>query len=256
MEMSLAMAEAERDASEDIAAVPEVIDEASVLAALRTVSIPHNEDRKNVKSSEDAVVRSLTLGALSRSNAAARVSQWGRRRPRLTRLLAEWGARILPPDFPFASIQLNSDYASAMHVDSSNDGPSAIVAIGDFTNGELWTHDRGVLPCKSEVRLFNGNQPHCTLPFAGERFSLIFFSSSGHDRMAPRDAAQLRALGFSRLPAHILSHKSAPRRRDVVARVFWSPRRARSRTKRRVSGTARPSSPRRTWSTRTNSAFT
>ena len=71
-----------------------------------------------------------------------------------------------------------------MHCDRSNDGPSAIVALGDFSGGQLWTADRGVLPCRREVRLFNGNQPHCTLPFKGERYSLIYFSSSGHDRMA------------------------------------------------------------------------
>ena len=63
-----------------------------------------------------------------------------------------------------------------MHTDKSNDGPSAIIALGEFTGGELWTADRGVLPCSNELRLFNGNQPHCTLPFKGERYSLIYFS--------------------------------------------------------------------------------
>ena len=206
-QMDLNDAEREREPSEDIDEVPSgVITADQVLAALRSVDVPHNEDRKNVKSDESALVRSLTLGALSRSHAPARVSAWARRRPRLARLLATYGCQQLPAGFPFASIQLNSDYASAMHCDRSNDGPSAIIALGDFQHGELWSYDRGVLPCKGEVKLFNGNQPHCTLPFKGERFSLIFFSSSGHDRMAPKEAMWLEALGFARLPTGTLSH--------------------------------------------------
>ena len=205
--MDLNDAEREREPIEDIDEVPPgIITADQVLAALRSVDVPHNEDRKNVKSDESALVRSLTLGALSRSHAPARVSAWARRRPRLARLLATYGCQQLPAGFPFASIQLNSDYASAMHCDRSNDGPSAIIALGDFEHGELWSYDRGVLPCKGEVKLFNGNQPHCTLPFKGERFSLIFFSSSGHDRMAPKEAMWLEALGFARLPTGTLSH--------------------------------------------------
>ena len=41
------------------------------------------------------------------------------------------------------------------------------------------------MPCKGQLQLFNGNQPHATLPIVGkgERYSLIFFSTSGHDRL-------------------------------------------------------------------------
>lgn len=207
---ALAWAERERSAPDDLDEVPADITAETVLACLRSCEVQENEDRKNVRTDEDVAVRSITLGALSRSHAPARPSTWTRRQPRLARLLAEFGKSVLPAGFPFASIQLNFAYASAMHCDRSNDGPSAIIAIGDFTGGELWTADRGVLPCRNECRLFNGNQPHCTLPFKGERYSLIYFSSSGHDRMAPQHVAQCEALGFTRLPTGPLAHVYRP----------------------------------------------
>ena len=205
-----AWAERERDKEHDLDEVPSEVTAETVLACLRRCEVQENEDRKNVRTDEDVAVRSITLGALSRSHAPARPSGWTRRQPRLARLLAEFGDKILPEGFPFASIQLNYAYASAMHTDKSNDGPSAIIALGEFTGGELWTADRGVLPCRNELRLFNGNQPHCTLPFKGERYSLIYFSSSGHDRMAPKDVQQCEALGFCRLPTAPLSHVYRP----------------------------------------------
>ncbi len=205
-----AWAERERDKDHDLEEVPSEVTAETVLECLRKCEVQENEDRKNVRTDEDVAVRSITLGALSRSHAPARPSGWTRRQPRLARLLAEFGDKILPEGFPFASIQLNYAYASAMHTDKSNDGPSAIIALGEFTGGELWTADRGVLPCRNELRLFNGNQPHCTLPFKGERYSLIYFSSSGHDRMAPKDVQQCEALGFCRLPTAPLSHVYRP----------------------------------------------
>ena len=205
-----AWAERERDKDHDLDDVPSEVTAETVLECLRKCEVQENEDRKNVRTDEDVAVRSITLGALSRSHAPARPSGWTRRQPRLARLLAEFGDKILPEGFPFASIQLNYAYASAMHTDKSNDGPSAIIALGEFTGGELWTADRGVLPCRNELRLFNGNQPHCTLPFKGERYSLIYFSSSGHDRMAPKDVQQCEALGFCRLPTAPLSHVYRP----------------------------------------------
>ncbi len=68
-----------------------------------------------------------------------------------------------------------------MHCDCANVGASAIVALGDFEGGNLWTHDRGLLRLDGErrgnVALFNGNMPHMTMPFTGERYSLLHFLS-------------------------------------------------------------------------------
>ena len=47
---------------------------------------------------------------------------------------------------------------------------------------------------------FDGNLPHCTLAFAGTRFSLIYYSQLSHRQLQPADRAYLEVeLGF-RLP--------------------------------------------------------
>ena len=48
-------------------------------------------------------------------------------------------------------VQVNKNYASALHVDKNNRGPSLIVALGDFEGGELWTYDQGPLVVKNKV---------------------------------------------------------------------------------------------------------
>mmetsp|Transcript_7548 Transcript_7548/g.11309 ORF Transcript_7548/g.11309 Transcript_7548/m.11309 type:complete len:977 (+) Transcript_7548:51-2981(+) len=210
VEKLVARSELERNPREDIEQVPEKINETIVLEALQSIEVPVNENRQNVKINLDEEIRSCTFGALARSNSPARISEMSRHRPRLTHLLARFGKEIAcPANFPFTSIQLNKNYASAMHCDSSNDGPSCIYALGDFVGGELWTLDRGIVLPRGDAsandRVFNGNQPHCTLAFRGERYSLIFFSTAGHDRMNPQDAQVLDVLGF-RLPPKRLTH--------------------------------------------------
>ena len=74
LSMDLTVAECERCAAEDIECVPDVVTGESVLECLRSIVVPHNEDRKNVKGEDTEWVRSITLGALSRSHAPARVS--------------------------------------------------------------------------------------------------------------------------------------------------------------------------------------
>ena len=39
------------------------------------------------------------------------------------------------------TVQLNSKYSAYLHVDKNNSGPSAIVALGPFSRGDLWVHD-------------------------------------------------------------------------------------------------------------------
>ena len=76
--------EDERIAAEDLEHVPDVADEETVLAVLRSIEIPVNrpEERNNVKSHSKEEIRSVCIGALSRSNVAAKPSQAVRRRPR------------------------------------------------------------------------------------------------------------------------------------------------------------------------------
>eukprot|EP00439_Symbiodinium_sp_Y106_P086235 s163_g32.t1 len=103
-------------------------------------------------------------------------------------------------------IQLNKNYNARLHVDKNNSGPSWIVALGEFSGGELWVYDPDV-PEKECVRLrltaplrgyahlkvgqmlpgrahciknrwlrFDGRCPHAALGFEGTRMSLVYFS--------------------------------------------------------------------------------
>jgi hypothetical protein len=106
---------------------------------------------------------------------------------------------ITGPDFKFTSIQVNKNSTSKLHVDGANLGPSMIVGVGDCMylrgmtcgflmvnfgltrnnllfavtatdeDGGLWTQPDGELDCRHSWQEFDGNLPHCTLPFTGAR---------------------------------------------------------------------------------------
>jgi hypothetical protein len=145
---------------QDLEGPPASITAETVLECLRTIEVPLNVTRLNVRPVKNVAIRSATFGLVPlRGSAAARISQQTVARPVLARLLGNFGRSVLPADFCFTSISLNAHYGSAMHVDASNDGPSAIIALGDFndTGGQLWAMDRGVLPsvtCRSGPREF------------------------------------------------------------------------------------------------------
>ena len=75
---------------------------------------------------------------------------------------------LLPSSFKFTSIQLNHNFASALHVDDYNSGPSYIVGLGTYEGGELWTLEHGPLDCHHRFCHYDGTEPHATLPFTGE----------------------------------------------------------------------------------------
>ena len=76
----------------------------------------------------------------------------------------------------FGSIQINKNYRSAMHLDKNNLGPSYIMGLGDYTEGKLWGLHMGAVDVKEQWVQFDGNIAHCTLPFSGTRYSLIYFT--------------------------------------------------------------------------------
>ena len=80
------------------------------------------------------------------------------------------------PDFKFTSIQVNKNYLSALHVDSNNMGPSFIVGLGNYVGGTVWQQGSGACDCKNNFVDMDGNVPHATLPFAGTRYTLVYFS--------------------------------------------------------------------------------
>lgn len=61
-------------------------------------------------------------------------------------------------------------------MDRYNLGPSYIIALGDFScdGGQLWAHDLGLCDIRGRFQCFDGNIPHCTVPWKdGRRYSLV-----------------------------------------------------------------------------------
>lgn len=122
------------------------------------------------------------------------------RYPELAQLLCQY-MRQHRPKFKFTSIMVNKG-TSALHVDKINCGPSYIVSLGRHTGGELWQYVDAkagqILKIKGNLTLTNGLLPHMTMPFQGERFSLVFFSNKGDRKGAPKtDKRFLETLGFN-----------------------------------------------------------
>eukprot|EP00928_Gymnodinium_smaydae_P033559 TRINITY_DN24006_c1_g4_i1.p1 TRINITY_DN24006_c1_g4~~TRINITY_DN24006_c1_g4_i1.p1 ORF type:complete len:1020 (-),score=170.63 TRINITY_DN24006_c1_g4_i1:214-3216(-) len=95
--------------------------------------------------------------------------------------------RLLRPDRPPSStLAINKRAQFLPHVDSgagAGQGISLIVGLGDYSGGELVVegipHDIRYKPLD-----FNGwTQRHWTLPFDGERFSLVWFTPLGCENM-------------------------------------------------------------------------
>jgi hypothetical protein len=121
-------------------------------------------------------------------------------RPELSRLLVRF-VRERYPDFRFSSIQVNKG-SSALHVDTLNHGPSLIVALGEHVGGDLWQFPGTRLKIRNRIQVCDGRLPHITLPYEGERYSLVFFNMKNVSRPGPSaDRLRiLRACGFRRPP--------------------------------------------------------
>lgn len=91
--------------------------------------------------------------------------------------------RVLKPDRPPSStIAVNKKAQFLPHVDSgagAGQGISLIVGLGDYSGGELMVegapHDIRYAP----LEFCGWTQRHWTLPFQGERFSLVWFTPLG-----------------------------------------------------------------------------
>eukprot|EP01048_Picozoa_sp_COSAG05_P012980 COSAG05_NODE_1341_length_5140_cov_4.176949_6_plen_517_part_00 len=151
-----------------------------VYKALESVQIPVNTSRLNVKMRADQVISGMCLGVVNARANGIVVSSFALDRPRLTELLARFAKQYVP-DFKFTSIQVNKNYMSAMHCDKNNLGNSYIVGVGDYTDGALWVHEKNDVQCHNKWVQFDGNIPHCTLPYTGTRYTLIYFSNQSYD---------------------------------------------------------------------------
>ena len=126
------------------------------------------------------------------------------------RLIAECGSagKQNCPGFNFTSIQVNKNYQSGLHVDRNNLGKSMIVGLGDYKDGGLWVHMKGEVDLRKTWYEFDGNVPHCTLPYSGTRYTLIYFIQQSYRKLGRirkdknQDKRLLESLGFE-LPTNV-----------------------------------------------------
>lgn len=104
--------------------------------------------------------------------------------PELMKAAFELEIALCPSREPSSTIAINRNAQFRPHVDvgaGTGQSRSLIVGLGDYVGGELMvegmSHDIRYKPLE-----FNGwKQRHWTLPFYGERYSLVFFTPKGCD---------------------------------------------------------------------------
>jgi len=204
------------------------VTDADVVEVLQIWGFPDNDTRLNVLPEGVKTIHSDTLGVLRMRDGTYRIFDPTTRYEHVTRLICTWfntskGPGI-PDDFGYTGININHNYAGRRHRDANNEGPSSIKAIGKFTGGKLDYFPKDVkkpgrcdvadLDPKDSVALnlskdfvmFNGNNAHGVQPFAGERFSLVFFTTAKFFKVKEREREALAKVGF-RLPTEATTER-------------------------------------------------
>lgn len=176
------------------------LEHVSLLAALEATSFGKNKrpglERGMGNSKDTRENRGLVLGAIKAFGIGIRPAKATRANEGLARNICT-AIKQARPDFPFTSIQVNKNSASALHVDSSNMGPSVIHGLGNYDGGDLYVHGRGRLNVCGKWVTFDGNIPHLTCPFTGRRYTIILFVHQSYKLLPKADATYLRQLGFN-----------------------------------------------------------
>mmetsp|Transcript_20218 Transcript_20218/g.56923 ORF Transcript_20218/g.56923 Transcript_20218/m.56923 type:complete len:502 (+) Transcript_20218:77-1582(+) len=190
-----------------------MITDEEVLLTLKRWPFFRNPWRKNVMQPGKTWVFSDTLGLLRDRQGDVHLTAPTRRYPQVAELLSRWLTDRLPEEtknFTFTSMNVNCNYAAAIHRDNGNFGPSFIKAFGEFSGGTLnyWPEDTGGglqgLPKSGKtsfdltrgLALFNGNCAHSVEPFNGSRYSIVYFTVGCHASVKADDRKKLHALGL------------------------------------------------------------
>jgi len=209
---------AQKDAKERLEAADRagrIISDDDVLKVLEKWSFMKNSSRVNVMQKDQVWVYSDTLGELRDRAGDVHLTAATRRYPQVSEIFARWLTDRLPEEckgFKFTSMNVNCNYAAALHRDAGNFGPSFIRAFGDFTGGELnyWPEDEGgpltnagITKAKraqfnlsKNMALFNGNNAHSVEPFKGQRYSIVWFTIGSHPQIPAGDRKKMEQLSI------------------------------------------------------------
>jgi len=181
----------------DVDAAKRKICDRDVVSVLRMWGFKENTNRSGVMPEGQRFVFSDTLGLVVNYRGCVSVAQATTEYLAFTQVITGWLRDNMPSDvakiWGYTSINVNANYAAALHRDANNEGPSLIKAFGSFSGGELnyWAGDdktKGpvdkickpggctTIDIKKKLLMFDGNRGHSVQDFDGERFSLVFFS--------------------------------------------------------------------------------
>jgi FkbM family methyltransferase len=143
-----------------------------LLKYLSEITIPKTR-RKAISSTS---CRTVTLGVINKPFSTFKgYSKFTDKHPKLWELLLELGKQ-LDPDHQFSSVTINHNVECMPHKDARNSGTTLIIALGDYTGGELVVDDEEI-DIKEKPYYFNGYlKEHYNKPFTGDRYSLMFYS--------------------------------------------------------------------------------
>jgi len=80
---------------------------------------------------------------------------------------------------PCSTFCTNRNFQCKLHRDRVNQGESIIVGLGDYEGGELQVLPFGAFDIRYRFLQFDGSKyEHGTLPFQGQRYSIVFYSSA------------------------------------------------------------------------------
>jgi len=194
------------------------ITDADLDEALGLWGFAQNVGRLNVMREGVKYVYSDTIGAIRKRCQGYGITQPTKHYPNFVRLLCKWLVdnhleNKLGCEFKCSAINLNANYAGRRHRDGNNEGPSVIRAVGKFSGGKLkyWPtdvqHPRTDLKTLDQVKhitfdlkhhttIFDGTRAHEVENFEGERYSIVYFTASGYQKVPKDNVAYLQKLGM------------------------------------------------------------
>lgn len=146
-----------------------------VLEELKNTNFPVCFSRKNVGVSHAFALGTVNYrGQKSLQGKTKGPSRFNKKFPKLYKLIRKL-IKEEQPDFKYTTIQVNKNVLCPPHVDKNNVGPSYIIALGDYTGGDLVIKGKP-FNIKNKWKHFDGTQGHWVTPFNGERYSLVYFT--------------------------------------------------------------------------------